>query len=546
VRFLFGDCILDPTRRELTRAGEAIHVEPQVFDVLLHLIRNRERVVSKDDLLAAVWGGRIVSESTLNSRINTARRIIGDSGEHQHFISTIARRGFRFVGDVRQERIDSKRNDESLVPAVAPTEPEQPYGLEGDRQTSLGERFGGKPTVVVLPFNNMSGDPGQEYLSDGITEDIITVLSKHRSLLVIARNSAFSFKGHSGDVRRIGTELRADYIVEGSVRKIGLGVRITAHLIETEGGQLVWAEQYDRELEEIFELQDEITRTIAARIEPGVGSAERLRAERKPREALQAWDLFHLGLVHFYKFAAEDNREAQQLLRRAASLDPKLAQAFAFLSYAIVLSMLYFDAKADDESLNEAESLAKKGVELDDQDALIRFIHGRVLLARQAYGDALAELETALELNPSLPAVYCGLGDTLAYEGRYAQAIPHFERAINLSPYDPQRWAFYSYGALAQIFAGDFDRAFGWAQRAIRIPNCHYWPFAHRVAALGHMQREEELRIAVAELLRRKPGFSCGFARKRLFYVKNPLQLNRYVEGLRKAGNGRDSILNVG
>ena len=461
MRFLFGDCILDPTRRELTRAGEAIHVEPQVFDVLLHLIRNRERVVSKDDLLAAVWGGRIVSESTLNSRINTARRIIGDSGEHQHFISTIARRGFRFVGDVRQERIDSKRNDESLVPAVAPTEPEQPYGLEGDRQTSLGERFGGKPTVVVLPFNNMSGDPGQEYLSDGITEDIITVLSKHRSLLVIARNSAFSFKGHSGDVRRIGTELRADYIVEGSVRKIGLGVRITAHLIETEGGQLVWAEQYDRELEEIFELQDEITRTIAARIEPGVGSAERLRAERKPREALQAWDLFHLGLVHFYKFAAEDNREAQQLLRRAASLDPKLAQAFAFLSYAIVLSMLYFDAKADDESLNEAESLAKKGVELDDQDALIRFIHGRVLLARQAYGDALAELETALELNPSLPAVYCGLGDTLAYEGRYAQAIPHFERAINLSPYDPQRWAFYSYGALAQIFAGDFDRAFG-------------------------------------------------------------------------------------
>src|SRR5262249_36289803 len=153
---------------------------------------------------------------------------------------------------------------------------------------------------------------------------------------------------------------------QSSVRKIGPGVRITAHLIETEGGQLVWAEQYDRELEEIFELQDEITRTIAARIEPGVGTAERLRAERKPREALQAWDLFHLGLMHFYKFAAEDNRGAQRLLRRAASLDPKLAQAFAFLSYAVVLSMLYFDTNADDESLNEAESLAKKGVELDD------------------------------------------------------------------------------------------------------------------------------------------------------------------------------------
>src|SRR5262249_39194014 len=193
VRFLFGDCILDPTRRELTRGGEAIHVEPQVFDLLLHLIRNRERVVSKDDLLTAVWGGRIVSEATLNNRGNTARHLIGNSGEEENFNSPIACMGFRFGGGLRQKTIDSKRSDESLVPAVALTEPEQPYGLQGDRQTSLGERFGGKPTVVVLPFNNMSGDPGQEYFSDGITEDIITVLSKHRSLLGIARNSAFSF-----------------------------------------------------------------------------------------------------------------------------------------------------------------------------------------------------------------------------------------------------------------------------------------------------------------------------------------------------------------
>jgi TolB-like protein/DNA-binding winged helix-turn-helix (wHTH) protein len=475
MRFLFSDYILDPTRRELSRGGEAIRVEPQVFDLLLHLIRNREKVVSKDDLLAAVWGGRIVSESTLNNRVNAARRVIGDSGEHQHFIRTLARRGFRFVGDVRQEPIDSKRNDESPVPAPALTQPVQPYGVQGDRQTSLGGlcEFGGKPTVAVLPFNNMSGDPGQEYFSDGITEDIITVLSKHRSLLVIARNSAFAFKGHSSDVRRIGTELCADYIVEGSVRKIGQGVRITAHLIEAEGGRLLWAEQYDRDLEDIFELQDEITRTIVAHIEPSIGAAERLRVERKPPQSLQAWDLFHLGTGHLYKFTAEDNREAQRLLRRAGGLDPKLAQAHAFLSYAIVLGMLYFDAEPDDGLLNEALGLARQGVQLDDQDALIRFIHGRVMLARGAYRDALAELGTALELNPSSPAVYCGLGDTLAYEGRFGEAIPYFEKAINLSPYDPQRWAFYSYGALAQLFALKFDKALEWAGAAIRIPNCH-------------------------------------------------------------------------
>jgi tetratricopeptide (TPR) repeat protein len=361
-------------------------------------------------------------------------------------------------------------------------------------------------------------------------------LSKHRSLLVIARNSAFAFKGRGSDVRRIGTELRADYIVEGSVRKIGQGLRITAHLIETDRGRLMWAEQYDRQLEDIFELQDEIARSIAARIEPGVGTAERLRAERKPPEALQAWDLFHLGTKHFYKFAAEDNREAQRLFRRAQALDPELAQAYAFLSYAIVLGMLYSDVEPDDGLLKEAEGLARKSVQLDDQDALIRFIHGRVLLARGAYGDALAELETAMELNPSLPAVYCGLGDTLAYEGRYGEAMRYFEKAISLSPYDPQRWAFHSYGALALLFAREFDQASEWAQRATRIPNCHYWPFAHRVAALGHLQRVEELGTAVAELLQRRPGFSCDFARKRLFYVKSPVQLNTYAEGLRKAG----------
>jgi TolB-like protein len=537
MRFVFGDCVLDPTRRELWRGGEAIHVEPQVFDLLLHLVRHRDQVISKDDMLTAVWGGRIVSESTVSNRINAARRAIGDSGEQQEFIRTVPRRGLRFVAEVREEahQPQSAQTASAPSPLRQQTEPAEEIAENTSRGAVGPYEFRGKPTVAVLPFDNMSG-PEQDYFSDGISEDIITLLSKHRSLLVIARNSAFSFKGHGSDVRRIGTELRADYIVEGSVRKIGQGLRITAHLIETERGRLMWAEQYDRQLEEIFELQDEITRTIAARIEPGVGTAERLRAERKPPEALQAWDLFHLGMKHFYKFAPEDNREAQRLLRRARALDPELAQAYAFLSYAIVLGMLYFDVEPAESLLNEAEGLARDGVQLDDQDALIRFVHGRVLLARGAYGDALAELETALQLNPSLPAVYCGLGDTLAYEGRYGEAIPYFEKAISLSPYDPQRWAFYSYGALAHLFARRFDKAIDWAQRATRIPNCHYWPFAHRVAALGHMQRGEELKAAVAELLQRKPGFSRGLARRRLFYVKNPVQLDGYVEGLRKAG----------
>jgi TolB-like protein len=382
----------------------------------------------------------------------------------------------------------------------------------------------------------MSGDAEQEYFSDGITEDIITALSRHRSLLVIARGSTFAFKGRGIDLRLVGAQLGAEYVVEGSVARIGQSMRITARLIEAEAGRCVWAEQYDRDLDQILEVQDQIVATIAARIEPEVGSAERNRVERRSSHSLRAWDFFHLGMKCIYRFTPDDNREAQRLFRRAIELDPALAQAHGWLSYAIVLAMVYFDADHSKDALEEAVTIARKAIELDERDALAHFTCGRALLASRAYRDSLAELESAVQLNPNLAVVYCGLGDSLAYEGRFAEAIPYFEKAINLSPHDPQRWSFFSYRALAHLLAGEFEDAYEWAQRATRIPNCHYWPFAHRVAALGHLQRAGELPEAIAELRARKPEFSCEFARDRLFYIKDPGHLDRYVEGLRKAG----------
>ena len=385
------------------------------------------------------------------------------------------------------------------------------------------------------PARIRSGDPEQEYFSDGITEDIIAALSKYRSLVVIARNPSFSFKG-AGDVRQTGLTLGADYLVEGSVRKVGPRVRIAAQLVETDGGRQLWAERYDRDLQDLFALQDEITTTIAARIEPEIGASERRRTERKAVPALHAWDFFRLGTKHFYRSTAADNLEAQRLLRRAIELDQNLAEAYGYLCYAIILSMIYFNSEPNEEQLNEAIAIGRKAVELDDKDGLLRFMYGRALLAHKEYGEALAELETAVELNPSLALTYCGLGDSLAYEGRISEAIPYFQKAIDLSPQDPLRWAFYSYRALAHIFAREFDLANEWAQRATRVPNAHYWAFAHRVAALGHLQRPEECAKAVSDLLQRKPDFSCSFARKRLFYVKNGNQLELYLEGLRRAG----------
>lgn len=543
MQLAFGDYVLDGARRELMRGSEQIALEPQVFDVLLYLLQNRERLVTKDDLIAAVWNGRIVSESTLTSRITAARKAVGDSGEQQALIKTYARKGFRFVGDVRAGR---EGDGGAGPPKQTQTVPEAPLlGANPDTAADKARRptssdaaikWGGRPAVAVLPFNNLSGDPEQEYFSDGITEDIITALSKYRSLVVIARNSSFAFKGAGGDMRQIGLTFGSEYLIEGSVRKIGQRVRITTQLVETEGGRQLWAERYDRDLQDLFALQDEITTTIAARIEPEISAAERLRVERKAVPALHAWDLFRLGTKHFYKSTAADNLEAQRLFRRAIELDPNLADAYGYLSYAIVLSMIYFEAEPNEEQRNHAVAIAKKGVELDDQDGLIRFMYGRALLATNAYGDALAELETAVELNPCLALSYCGLGDSLAYEGRVSEAIPYFQRAIELSPYDPLRWAFYSYRALAHIFGREFESASEWAQKATRVPNAHYWAFAHRVSALGHLQRSDDLRAAVPELLQLKQDFSCSFARKRLFYVKNPDQLELYLDGLRMAG----------
>jgi adenylate cyclase len=393
-----------------------------------------------------------------------------------------------------------------------------------------------KPSVAVLPFDNMSGDPSQEYFADGITEDIITALSKNRWLFVAARNSTFALKGRSSDVRRVARELGANYVVQGSVRKAGNRVRITAQLIDGASGNNIWVERYDRDLADIFAVQDEVTGTIAARIEPELGAVERQRAERKPTQNLNAWDCYHLGLSHMYRFDKEGNLEAQRLFRRAIAFDPKFAGAHARLAYCVVLEMVYFDATPTRESLDEALSIARTAVSLDDKDAFSHLAVARVHLARREYREALAECRTSLDLNPSFAQAHCAMGDALSYAGRVEEAILQFEESIRLSPQDPWRWAFLSYEALARIFLRQYDKAAESAQAALRVPNCQYWANAHLVAALGHLSRKDEASNAVAELLRRKPNFSCRYAEEHLFYLENRVQIEHYLEGLRNAG----------
>src|SRR5271155_2924884 len=312
----FGDYEIDIERRELRRAKLSVHVEPQVFDLLVYLMRNRDRVVSKDDLIASVWGGRIVSDSTLASRINAARKAIGDSGENQKLIRTVARRGLRFVGAVRMQPNAAEIAAAARTPASEFREQPPPILPLPDR-----------PAIAVLPFSNMTDDQQQEYFSDGISEDIITALSKLRWFLVIARNSSFIYKGKAVHLKQVADELGVGYVVEGSVRRSGDRVRITVQLNDVTTGSHLWAERYDRNLADVFAVQDEITEAIVAAIEPQLYAAESFRAQRKLPNSLDAWDLVMRALSHYWRVTRQDNVVAQALLEKAIAIDPNYGQA---------------------------------------------------------------------------------------------------------------------------------------------------------------------------------------------------------------------------
>lgn len=514
----FDDFELDISRFELRRAGERIPAEPQVFDLLVLLARNCGRTVTKEEIFAAIWGDRIVSDAALSSQIKAARRALGDDGTAQSMISTVHGRGFRFL-----------RTVESLAPPLGDQD-------QGSRPADALAENSKRPSIAVLPFTNRNPDTDEDYFADGISEDIITALSKHRWLNVVARNPAFAFRNSKESIRSIGEKLQASHIVTGSVRKAGSRFRITVQVVDSSTEQSVWSERFDRDMLDIFELQDEISELVTARIEAELGLAEQQKALRRPRKNLGAWDLYQLGMAAFYKFTPESNLRCQELLRDSIKLDPEFAGAHSRLAYAIVLSMVYFDVLPENAVMDEALAVAKRAIELDDQDANSYFTLGRVHLARREYDRAIEALQYAIALNPCLAVTYCGLGDSFAYEGRLDEAIQQFEIAIKLSPHDPFRWAFYSYRSLAHLFRREFEQAATWARNAVRVPNAQYWARAHLVAALGHLGDPTQAVPALRDLLDKKPEFSLAFAREHLFYLKRADQLDTYLEGLRKAG----------
>jgi len=392
-----------------------------------------------------------------------------------------------------------------------------------------------RPSIAVLPFENMSGDEEQEYFADGIAEDIITALSRMRWFFVIARNSTFTFKGKAVDVTEVGRELGARYVLEGSVRRAGDRVRINAQLIDADSGNHLWAKRYDRQIEDVFALQDELTETIVGAIEPELGKVERQRARAKKPDSLDAWELYQQGVWHMHRRTAEDLAEAQGLFRRALEFDPELAAAYAGSAEAHFFDVVSGHAERPAESLEAALAAARRAADLDPEDPGAHYALGRAHTLRREHDLALPELEAAIELNPSYAQAHYALGHALATSGRPAEAFAPLEEAMRLSPHDPYIGQFMVRLSEAHQFLGHYEEAAEWARRSLRQPNVQWSRHAALVSALGHLGWAEEGERALAVLMAFRPDFSADFVRER-HPIQDSRSMDHYLEGLRKAG----------
>jgi TolB-like protein len=531
MEFRFADHMLDTSRRELRRGCDAIPVEPQVFDLLTYLVRNRDRVVSKDDLLTSIWCGRIVSDSTLTSRINAVRKAVGDNGAEQRLIRTIARKGFRFVGDVRTPAAENP----SLAGPAANGSRAQP------RPTlSLPDR----PAIAVLPFANTSDDPEQDYFSHGISEDIITALSKLRWFFVIARNSSFAYKDKSTSMKQIGEELGVRYLVEGSVRRSGDRVRITAQLSDAATANQLWAERYDRDLADVFAVQDEITEAIVAAIAPQIYAAENFRAQRKSPENLDAWDLVMRALSHFWRVTREGNVAAQKLLEQAIAIDPNYSQALAVLAVSHFFAM-YMGWEDRANSVPAAERAAMAAIRADSEDPWAHLAVAGVYVYLGRLKDALAEFEQTLCFNPNFSLAQACYGVMLTRLGRWEDGANAARRALRLSPSDPFSAICSGIVAHVEFVGGNYHETMRLARDAIRQRADLAGAYRVLTAAAAMAGEMDVAAASLQELRRVQPNISLAWISDNMLVASDerghysegfPCARDHYLEAFRRAG----------
>ena len=547
--YTFGSITLDTDRKELRRNDSIESVEPQVFDLLVLLLENRDRVVSKDEIFEIIWEGRFVSDVTLSSRINALRRALGDDGKRQDIIKTVQRRGFRFLADVETGSTGIKatkhfggRRPMFVVAAGGAVALLFALGWlwmvdwdpfkRGSDMSSAPD----KPTIAVVPFENRSGDPGQDYFADGLSEDILTELSRFGFFHVFSRNSTFTYRGPDIEPAQVGQDLNARYILEGSVHRSKDGLRVTARLTDIESLQQIWAERYDVPFDQVFEVRDDIALSIVTTVAPEFLTAEMRRTGRLEPRNLDAWDQFIRGYWHMLRFTRTDNKTAQRLLTRAIETDPQQANYYGLLAVTHLMDGLYGWSENRDRSLELSLQNAEQGLALDEHDSLVLRSIGLVHFFSKRHSVALQYFRRAVAANPGDAESLALLGASLGVNGDYEGSRTKFEEAMALSPRDEHIATWYNYLAIAAFVDGQYEIAADWSRKTIlanpQFPG-GYRSLAANAGLLGNLEEARSARERLESLI---PGISLAQLEESLPYFIEDDTLQRYLDGLRASG----------
>lgn len=502
---------IDTDQQELTRDGERIQLQPQVYDLLIFLIEKRAGVVSKDDVIDVVWDGRAISDGTLNARLNAARRAVGDTGEAQAVIRTVPRRGFRFVAEVTT--MDAQAESATVVA--------RPASESG-------------PSLTVLPFANLSADKEHEYLADGLTEDVVTALSKLRGFFVTDRSTTFALKSEKMDARQVAEEMGVRYILHGSVQSAGARIRVTARLTDTETGSQLWSERYDRDLTDIFAIQDELTESLVGHLSPELYAAEHARLKRRHPKSLDAWECFVNALHHYGQQSQEGSKTAVGLLEQAISLDPDYSQALGL--YATILAWRTIQRwEPMEPTLQTARQAADKALLADTNDPWASIGRGYVSIVKREGDAAIMNYGHAVDLSPNFAYARALLGVANGYAGNADIALTHINKAIALSPRDTFIDKFYLYLSVAEFQAGHYKASANAAQRAIQLKPGHPSSHMFRTASFALAGETDLADAALQEFLALVPHARASEIQQTVLYYQKA-DRERFADGLRKAG----------
>ncbi len=507
--YRFDDIEVDTDRFELRRDGAAQKVEPQVFALIEFLVSNHGRMVSKDELNLHIWGGRVVSDAVVNSRIRSARLAIGDDGKTQRLIKTVHNRGFRFVGDPVAE------ND--LLPGAASTSDTGAQAGAG-APPEIADH-GGMPSIAVLPFQPLGADPRHDMLPDAIAHEVIVELSRLRWLFVIARGSSFRFRGPDVDLRAASQILGVRYFLTGSIGIEGSRSLVTVELSDAAESRVVWADRFEGAVDELQELRLTIAAQIVTALEFRIPMLEATRAASLPTASLDAWSAYHRGLWHMYRFNAHDNEIATQMFDRALSADRSFARAHAGLSFTHFQNAFIGYARDAERERLLAREYAERSMDLDPLDPFVNLTMGRAVMLAGDLDGAVTWFDRSVELNPNFAFAIYNRALVNAVSGLGQESETGAAKAISLSPIDPLHYAMLATRALSHLVREDYAEASEWAERGAKAPNAHV--HIRVIAAMANelAGKRQTAEHWASEIRRTSPGF-----RRKTFFEAFPFR----------------------